>query len=197
MIPKDVSPSPDTADASQVTLLERVGRGDQTAVPLLLDKFGALVWSIARRQVGVEAAEDVVQEIWIQVWKNADRYDPSRSAEATYITTIARRRLIDHNRKVGRQPELEEVQEETPTVDHSLEQVDLGDEARVAAEALAKLNPEQQRVLRMSIVDGLTHSQIATATKLPLGTVKSHARRGLERVRSMLQERQESGSEEA
>jgi RNA polymerase sigma-70 factor, ECF subfamily len=105
--------------------------------------------------------------------------------------------LIDHNRKVGRQPELEEVQEETPTVDRSLEQVDLGDEARVAAEALAKLNPEQQRVLRMSIVDGLTHSQIATATKLPLGTVKSHARRGLERVRSMLQERQESGSEEA
>jgi RNA polymerase sigma factor (sigma-70 family) len=193
--PEEEKGKPATQTHRELTLLERVGRGDKAAVPLLIDKFGALVWSIARRQVGVEAAEDVVQEIWIQVWKYAERYDPERAAEATYITTIARRRLIDHNRKVGRRPEIEEIQEDAPMVDQGLEQVDFGDEARIASEALAQLKPEQQRVLQLSIVEGLTHTQIAEVTKMPLGTVKSHARRGLERVRSLLQERVDAREE--
>jgi RNA polymerase sigma factor (sigma-70 family) len=181
----------------EVTLLERVGRGDKSAVPLLLDKYGPLVWSIARRQVGAEAAEDVVQEVFIQIWKNADRYDPERASEATYITTIARRRLIDQRRKLGRQPSHEELQEDAGIPDDRLERVDLGDDARVAALAMAQLKPEQQKVLKLSIVDGLSHTQIAELTHLPLGTVKSHARRGLERVRALLQEQQRSWGEES
>ncbi len=183
--------------AREETLLERVGRGDKSAVPLLLDKYGPLVWSIARRQVGAEAAEDVVQEVFIQIWKNADRYDPERASEATYITTIARRRLIDQRRKLGRQPSVEELQEDAGTSDDSLERVDLGDDARIAALAMAQLKPEQQKVLKLSIVDGLSHTQIAELTHLPLGTVKSHARRGLERVRALLHEQQRSWSEES
>lgn len=174
----------------ELTLLERIAAGDSAAVPLLLDRYGPLVWSIARKQIGADAAEDVVQEIFIQIWKSAGRYDPEIASEATYITTIARRRLIDHRRRIGRQPLREELVDEPPVVDLGLDSVDLSDEARVAAEAIANLKPDQQRVLRLAIVDGLTHSEIAERTKLPLGTVKSHARRGLERVRSMLEARQ-------
>lgn len=165
-----------------------MARGDQSAVALLLDRYGALVWSIARKQVGAEAAEDVVQETFVQVWKSAARYDPAKASEATYITTIVRRRVIDYRRKVGRRPEVEELEVEAPSGDDVLESVDLADEARVAAKALAELKPDQQRVLRLAIVEGLSHSQIAEVTSMPLGTVKSHARRGLERVRAMLAE---------
>ena len=176
-------------DQPEVTLLERVGAGDASAVPLLLDKYGPLVWSIARRQVGVEAAEDLVQEIFIQIWSQAERFDASKASEATFLTMIARRRGIDFIRKTGRRPTTEVLPEELPTERLGLEAIDIADEARVAMEALSQLKPEQQQVLRLGIVDGMTHSEIADATNLPLGTVKSHSRRGLERVRELLSER--------
>lgn len=188
---------PDTkADSSrEPTLLERVSRGDKLAVSEVLETYGPLIWSIARKGLGPALAEDAVQEVFIEIWKHAKRYDPERASEAAYIATIARRRVIDHGRRVGRRPEVEEVPEETPDTDNSLELVELADEARIAKEALAELKPEQQRVLKLSIVEGLTHSEIATTTQLPLGTVKSHARRGLERVRTLLQERREASGE--
>jgi len=180
---------------TEPTLLERIGAGDKAAVALLLDKYGPLVWSIARRQAGIEAAEDLVQEIFIQIWSQAERYDPKRASEATFITTVARRRVIDHSRKLGRRPVQEELPEQMPTEVSPLEAVDIQDEARVAAEAIAELKPDQQQVLRLSIVEGMTHPEIAELTKLPLGTVKSHARRGLERVRTILNERREAGGD--
>jgi RNA polymerase sigma-70 factor (ECF subfamily) len=181
----------------ELTLLERVGQGDRKAVPLLLDAYSSLIWSVVKRRVGAEAAEDVVQEIFIQIWKGASRYDPTRSSEATYITTIARRRVIDWSRKSGRQSNIDELPEEPLLVDDSLETLEVEDEARIAKEAISQLNPDPQRVLRLSIVDGLTHMQIAEAMKLPLGTVKSHARRGLERVRALVHERKNTKAEES
>jgi RNA polymerase sigma factor (sigma-70 family) len=174
---------------SKVTFLEMVAAGDQPAVASLLDRYGALVLSLARRQVGAVAAEDLVQEIFIQIWKHAGRYDPERASEAAFITTIARRRLIDYQRKQGRRPTTVEIEETAPVTEHGFEQVDLCDEARIAKEALSQLSSDQQRVLQLSIVDSLTHPQIAELTRLPLGTVKSHARRGLERVRKLVASR--------
>lgn len=191
--PRAKAERPTYPAARELTLLERVAAGDRSAVPQLLDRYGPLVWSIARRQLGNEAAEDAVQETFVQIWKNAERFDPSRASEATYITTIARRRVIDFRRKAGRRPEAEELTFETPVESEGLASVEIGDEARVASEALADLKPDQQRVLKLAIVEGLTHTQIAARTKMPLGTVKSHARRGLERVRALLEERRGEG----
>jgi RNA polymerase sigma-70 factor (ECF subfamily) len=173
--------TPDEPDS----LLERVARGDADAVQALLDRYGALVWSMVRGRVDASLAEDVVQEVFVELWKHAARFDPSQGSESTFIATIARRRLIDHQRKVGRRPEAEELDvdlEEEPELDT----VELSDEARRAAEAIAQLDPNQRRVLELSLVEGLTQTQIAARTKMPLGTVKSHSRRGLERVRAML-----------
>lgn len=172
---------------SQPSLLQRVARGDAAAVNAVLDRYGALVWSVVSKQMVPSAAEDVVQEVFVDVWKSAPRYDPSLASEATFIVTIARRRLIDRQRKDSRRPETELLEEELSSSWEQLETVDVGDEARHALEAMQALRPDQQRVLKLSILSGLSHSQIAATTGLPLGTVKSHARRGLERVREILE----------
>ncbi|MEM7309653.1 MAG: sigma-70 family RNA polymerase sigma factor [Planctomycetota bacterium] len=171
------------------SLLQRVASGDAAAVQEVLDRFGSLVWSIVRRQMNASTAEEVVQEIFIDVWRSAPRYVPERASEATFITTIARRRLIDHRRRVGRQPRHEEIEETLPEPMDGPNPVEVADEARVAVRAIEQLKPDQRRVLKLAVVDGLTHAEIARATSLPLGTVKSHARRGLRRVRELLEAR--------
>lgn len=169
-------------------VLLRIARGDADAVGACLERYGALVWSVVSKAwKDVATIEDLVQEIFIDVWKSAARFDPARASEATFIATIARRRVIDRRRRQGRAPEHALIDEvEVAGEDVGLAQVDLGDDARLARQALAELRPVQRRVILMSVVDGLTHLEIATATGLPLGTVKSHIRRGLDQAAQTL-----------
>ena len=88
-----------------ITLLARVARGDEDAVSACMDRFGGLVWSLARRYLRNDAeAADAVQEIFIELWQNAKRYDPERGSEETFVAVLTRRRLIDRLRKLKRQP---------------------------------------------------------------------------------------------
>lgn len=170
------------------SLLQRIARGEKAAVQECLTRYGGLVWSLARRFLGnATEAEDAVQEIFVELWKNADRYNPSLSSEPTYITMIARRRLIDRRRKIVRRPELVQLPEGVPSKQSpDTNRVDLVDEASKAAAALQELRPEQQRVLTLAVYHGLTHEEISQNTGLPLGTVKTHARRGLIKLREVL-----------
>jgi RNA polymerase sigma factor (sigma-70 family) len=177
------------------TLLERIARGDPEAVSQLIDRYEGLVHSIARGRLGADASEDLVQEVFISLWKSAHLYDPSLSSESTYITTVARRRMIDFRRKIGRGREAEEVEESLPAEVPEFDPVETADEARAARAAMDRLKPDQREVLRLAIVEGLTHNEIAERTSLPLGTVKSHARRGLERVRQLMESRGETRQE--
>lgn len=178
------------ATASQhVTLLERVARGDSGAVREVLDTYGGLVYSLARRFTrNDQEAEDAAQDIFLDVWRSASRYDGSLGAEVTFIATIARRRLIDRARKVGRQsPRVSlAVEPEQPGSENAADRFDRADEVGRAQAAIETLSPEQQRVLRLSIYHGLSHERISEATGLPLGTVKTHARRGLIRLRELM-----------
>lgn len=170
-------------------ILHRVAAGEAGAVQECLDRFGGLVWSLSRRFCpNREEAEDAVQDVFIEIWNKAGRYDPTLSSEITFIAMIARRRLIDRGRRRQRAIQAEVLDEEKvrPSDDRSQELVDIGDEVTRAEKALAKLRPDEQKVLRLSIYDGLSHDQISKATSLPLGTVKTHLRRGLIRVREML-----------
>lgn len=181
--------SPETAS----TVLGRVSRGESGAVEECMDAYGGLVWSLARRMLpDVHSAEDAVQDIFIDVWKNAGRFDRSMGSEATFIATIARRRLIDRLRKMGRRPAPAALQTDMhspiDTSEGAANASGLSEEAQVAREALESLSDDQQRVLQLAIFHGQTHERIATATGLPLGTVKTHARRGLIKVREALAE---------
>ena len=169
-------------------ILQRIADSDRTAVKECMDKYGGLVWSIARRMLrDVAEAEDAVQEIFIDIWKNAARYDGSIASEATFIAVLARRRLIDRIRRSARRVSagsLDDVLLEPFTrADKTIETCI---EAEQAAEAMRQLRPEQQQVLRLSIIQGMSHQEISEATGMPLGTVKTHVRRGLMQVREML-----------
>jgi len=170
------------------SVLVRVASGDAKAVRECIDEFGGLVWAIARRMTRTRAdAEDAVQEIFIDVWKCAGRFDARQGSEKVFISTIARRRLIDRMRR-GRMNHLMDSEE-------SLEDLrwaepgnggEIRAEAERAAAVVARLRPEQRKVLRMGLLEGLTHSEIATATGMPLGTVKTQMRRGLIQVRQWM-----------
>lgn len=132
-------------------------------------------------------AEDAVQEVFVDIWKNAARFDESQASETTFIAMIARRRIIDRIRYSSRRiaaDSLDDVLLEPFTRTDKDMQISI--EAKEAAEAVRELRPEQQQVLKLSIVQGMSHQEIADATGMPVGTVKTHARRGLMQVREIL-----------
>ncbi|MET0658020.1 MAG: sigma-70 family RNA polymerase sigma factor [Steroidobacteraceae bacterium] len=172
------------------SVLERVAAGERSAFDECVRQYGDLVWSIARKMSRSAAdAEDAVQEIFLKLWRSADRFDPMRGSEPVFIATVARRALIDRIRSARRRPQevsIDEVQElAQPTTTSGAEACV---EARRAAEALETLRPEQRQVIALAIVNGLSQSEIATQTGMPLGTVKTLIRRGLLHVRQMLGE---------
>ena len=169
------------------SLLQRVAAGDQGAVKECLDTYGGLIWSLARRLSPSETeAEDAVQEIFIELWKTASRFDPAKASEKTFVVMITRRRLIDRLRKRRTESIIEAMPEDRDFASEEHRQIEFSADASLAARALRELRPEQRRLLELSIFYGMTHQEIADATQTPLGTVKSHIRRGLSIVRETL-----------
>lgn len=169
-------------------LLPRIAGGDPTAVDAFLRRHTNMVWGLARRFCrSAEDAEDATQEIFVEVWRSAERYEPTAGSEVTFLMTIARRRLIDRARRQGRRPPAELLDDAgTVAAPPTPDRAELHDEVQRAQDALAQLRPEQRQVLSMALGHGRTHQEIAAAIGIPLGTVKSHARRGLIRLREML-----------
>ncbi len=169
---------------SDPPVLPDVAAGSPEAIETCLDRYGGLVWSLARRNCPDEqSAEDAVQDIFIKLWQVADRYDAKVASEATFVAMIARRRLIDLYRKrrgdskVAVDSESLDFQQDEHR--DAASRAELNDDARQAEDFLAQLPVQQQHVIRLSVYDGLSHTRIAEATGLALGTVKTHIRRGL------------------
>ena len=166
-------------------VLGRVAAGDQNAVRECLARYGGLVWSIARRFEGADA-EDAVQEVFLDLWKSAARFDRTIATEAAFVAMIARRRLIDRKRTRGRRPTIDPQELRRVEIASTGSGPDTCAEANQAARALDQLRPEQRQVLLMSTAGGMSHNEIAAQTGMPLGTVKAHARRGLMSIRAAL-----------
>jgi RNA polymerase sigma-70 factor (ECF subfamily) len=171
------------------SVLRRVAQGDQAAVAECIDQFGPLVWALARRlSPNRDDAEDAVQEIFVDVWKSAARFDPAQGSEKVFVATIARRRLIDRLRRHSQLPEFAPT-EELDVVGWAEPGTrgEIAIEAERAAMAVARLKPDQQKVIELAVLHGLSHSEIAAKTGMPLGTVKTQMRRGLIQVRELMQ----------
>ncbi|TFG87726.1 MAG: sigma-70 family RNA polymerase sigma factor [Chromatiales bacterium] len=175
---------------SQKSILERIAQGDQRAVQECIDTYGGLVWSLARRFLRNGAdAEDAVQDIFIDLWNSAARFDPALASETTFVSTISRRRLIDRLRQQTRRPGMDSLDDEEagemrlPTVDAPMEaETDVALVERI----LADMAPENRQILSLSLYEGYSHSEIAEQMSLPLGTVKTRIRRGLISIRERL-----------
>ncbi len=170
------------------TILERIASGEQAAVSECLARHGGLVWSMAQRFARRrEDAEDAVQEIFLEVWKTAERYDPTLGSETVFISTIARRRLIDRLRRAARSGDTLPLEpEQAPVGDQPSDSVETCEEAAIARQELGKLPDDQRRAIELAVCQGLTHAEVAQTTGLPLGTVKTYIRRGLQKVQKSL-----------
>lgn len=176
-----------TDTAGDAPLLPRVAAGDEFAVRDVVSRYGPLIWSLVRRwSPDTSDAEDAVQDVFVDLWRSAARFDSTRSTEAGFVAMVTRRRLIDRLRKRQRAIEFEPLSE---NVDVAVEQepdIDRGVRTHRALEALRTLPPAQRIMLELSLLHGRTHDEIARETNTPLGTVKSHIRRGLQRARDLL-----------
>ncbi len=185
--------TPSEAVALPLPLLPRVAAGEAEAVRGCLDRYSGLVWSLASRMLGRGVdVEDLVQDIFVELWQKADRYDPEKGKEVTFVAVLTRRRVIDRLRRRGVRPDSTsrslEAAPPPAAPDNPAAPAELADEMQRIDAAMAQLKPDQQRVLRLTVCDGLTHDAAAQKLALPLGTVKTHARRGLLRLREMLVE---------
>ncbi|MEO0574461.1 MAG: sigma-70 family RNA polymerase sigma factor [Pseudomonadota bacterium] len=173
--------------SNDIPVLQRIANGDQSAVAQCIDEFGGLIWSLARRLTPNESdAEDAVQEVFVEIWRFADRFDPAKASQATFIAMIARRRLIDRLRKHNRQPVEESFDETVTNVVSAEHAAEVGADVARVATAMQGMKTEQREALRLSAWLGMSHAAIAKKMNLPLGTVKSHIRRGLLTLRQEL-----------
>ncbi len=179
------------AQADAEPLLPRIAAGDERAVRECVARYGSLVWSLVRRwSPDTQEAEDAVQDVFIDLWRSAGRFDPTRASEPGWVAMVTRRRLIDRMRKRQRLPDLEPLAETMDVPDERAQDVagamDRAARADRAREILRELPASQRRMLELSLLEGKTHDEIARETNTPLGTVKSHIRRGLKRARDLL-----------
>jgi RNA polymerase sigma-70 factor (ECF subfamily) len=167
----------------------RFASGDEQALREAYDAHGALVFAFCSRNLASRAdAEDATQQVFVAAWQGRDRFDAERGSLPGWLLGIARHKVADAVRARGRRNDLatrEAAKVEIATPPNAPEIVL---DRLVVAHALAELPDEQRRALELAFFDDLTHTQVAQVLDLPLGTVKSHIRRGLGRLRARLEE---------
>jgi len=172
------------------TPLERVALGEPGAVEACVDGYGGMVRALALRLLPEHAdVDDVVQEIFVELWRTASRFDPARGSDRGFVAMLARRRIIDRRRRMDRRPTTTRLAPARDRADDQHERTLGRVEAGVAREALEVLSDEHRSWIMMSVVEGWTHREIAESTGTPLGTIKSGIRRGLAKMRDMLEPR--------
>lgn len=185
-----MKPAPSESD--DVTLLLAVARRDETALAELYDRLAHPVFSMVVRIVGSRAeAEEVLQEAFWQIWESAPGYRPELGSPFCWIITIARRKAIDRLRANSRHlRRIEEAQgrrtDEEFATPVALESLVAGERSATVRAALARLAPDERRAIVLAFFDGLTHGEIATALRAPVGTVKARIRRGLLKLKPSL-----------
>jgi RNA polymerase sigma factor (sigma-70 family) len=161
---------------------------DKAAFASLFDYFAPrLKGFVMRSGVSSAAAEEIVQEVMLTVWHKADLFDPGRAQVSAWIYQIARNRLIDRVRK-DRRPMPEELKAEPDQEPSSMDILEMDQEVSKLKAAIQLLSPDQRDIIERAYLGEFSHQQISTQTGLPLGTIKSRIRLGLDRLRRELKD---------
>jgi RNA polymerase sigma-70 factor, ECF subfamily len=186
----------DTAEASErdqdlVSLVESVAAGDQSALAALYDATNRFIYSLILRVLGdMGSAEEVMIDVYTQLWRQAASYDANRGAPLAWMATIARSRAIDRLRSgwqdQHRKESLDVLGDAPANAASPEESAAASERQRFVREALNLLTPEQRRVIELAYYSGLSHSEIAEKLNQPLGTVKTRTRLGMMKLREAL-----------
>jgi RNA polymerase sigma-70 factor (ECF subfamily) len=193
MTTPETSPGAPRAARPDADLVARIADRDEAALAVLYDRFAGTLLAIGTRILGSAGeAEDVVQEVFLQVWRQAGRYDPARASVSGWLSLITRSRAIDRlrNRRVGERTATD-AYAERPESDASPEgatNVLFAERRTRIAEALRDLPAEQREVIQLAFFEGLTQNEIAVRTATPLGTVKTRTLLALKKLRNALRE---------
>lgn len=181
-----MSSAPDDYD-----LMQRIERRDVDALGAMYDRYGGLIFTLGLRILhSREEAEELVSDVFLEIWRCAERYDANRGAPMTYLVTLGRSRAIDRQRSAksrSRGVVSFDVGSDTqstapgPSMAATLEENAL----RVRS-AMGQLEPIYRQAVELAFFDGLTHTQIAERLNKPLGTIKTYVRQGLIRLRDSL-----------
>ncbi|MBI3654725.1 MAG: sigma-70 family RNA polymerase sigma factor [Acidobacteria bacterium] len=188
---------PSRHDQDWVGLIARIADGDQQAMSLLYNGTNRLIFGLILRILGDRSmAEEVLLDVYAQVWRQANRYDIARGAALGWITTIARSRAIDRLRSERHNLQQDELNEATTSEPARLANPEtatvLSEISGIVRAALDGLPPEQREVIELSYYSGYTQTEIAAKLGQPLGTIKTRTRLGMIKLREVLRPIMES-----
>ena len=179
------------AQNSDIELLHAVARSDEAALAALYDRYRLILFGLLVRILSSrEESEDVLQEVFLQVWRRAGDFDEERGRPFTWLVTLARSRAIDRLRVLASRQRLADsaAQEVTGEASDAVADTLHAEQREIVARALATLPEDQRRTLKLAYFEGLTQSEIATQLGTPLGTVKTRMRTGMMKLRELLGE---------
>ena len=179
----------EVSQVSDVALLQAIARGDEAALARLYDQYRVILFGLLVRILNSrEEAEDVLQEVFLQVWRRAGDYDEQRGKPFTWLVTLTRSRAIDRLRALGSRQRLatSAAQEQPEEASDALKETYRSEQKEIVRRALADLPEEQRRTLLLAYFEGLTQSEIAAKINAPLGTVKTRMRSALTKLRETL-----------
>jgi len=186
---------PEQAQVSDVHLLQAIARRDEAALSSLYDRYRLILFGLLVRILSSRPeAEDILQDVFIQVWKRAADFDERRGKPFTWLVTLARSRAIDRLRQLGARDRVATAAARDAAEDTSDAALDAfrSEQKQIVTEALAQLTEEQRRALMLAYYEGLTQTEIATRIGSPLGTVKTRMRSGMIKLRELLSGKIES-----
>jgi RNA polymerase sigma-70 factor (ECF subfamily) len=182
----------DIRNLADEEVMQLVQRGRANAFELLYDRHGGAAFSLAYRMVGGRtAAEDVVQEAFLSIWRSRLRYEPARGSVRTWVLGIVHNRAIDALRRnvvqERRRADFEGVEEQREAPERTDVEVARRQEATSVRSAIGELPDEQSRVIELAYFGGFSHTEIAEMLGTPVGTVKGRMRLGLEKLSRSLE----------
>jgi len=179
----------DSGDSSE-ELLIRIARGDQRAFSLFYDKHAPVLFGLSNRILcDAKEAEDIVQEVFLQVWQSASKFNRALGSAATWVITLGRNRAIDRLRIRNRRVELLDLHQPElsgESASHNRVGFDLNERAEQVRRVLQTIPGDQRQAIELAFFKGLTQQEICEALAVPLGTVKARIRRGMFRMREAL-----------